>query len=134
MEPPLADDRPPVEKKRRLLWFAYLVCWTTALVTPIRDDSSWVVPSLADLDLKYLLAKTLHVGGYAVFAALSGWLRSPLRFRWWVMFILMSHPTLTELIQLYVPGRSGSLYDAALDLIGILLGLVLTRKWWIELT
>jgi VanZ family protein len=131
MEPPRADSFFATPRQRRLVWLAYLFCWTAALVTPIHDESSWVVVSF-NLDLKFIAAKALHVLGYGLLAALTGWLRSPLRIRWVLMFIVMSHPPLTELIQQFVPGRTGSLHDVGLDLVGIVLGLMLTRKWWSE--
>jgi hypothetical protein len=46
------------------------------------------------------------------------------------MGFLMAHGTITELIQLHVPGRSGSLHDVALDQLGITLGMLASWKWW----
>jgi VanZ family protein len=114
---------------RWLLWSAYAVCWTAALIVPIRDQHKWVVTEY-QIDLKFLVAKTLHVGCYALFAALTGWIRAPLRVRWLLMFVLMGHATLTEMIQENVPGRSGHLHDVAFDHLGIAIGILLTWKWW----
>ena len=60
-------------------------------------------------DFKFLIAKTLHVAAYAVLAGLSGWLRVPSRFRWILLFVIMAHAPATELLQLLVEGRTGSL-------------------------
>jgi VanZ family protein len=116
-------------RARFLIWLTYALCWTVALVAPIRDQTPWVVTSV-DIDLKYVLAKTAHVIGYALFAGLTGWLGVGRRIRWLMMFVLMSHATVTELIQEFVPGRHGSLYDVAFDHAGVALGLLLTWKWW----
>jgi VanZ like family len=116
-------------KARFQVWLTFAVCWTAALVAPIRDQTPWVVTSI-DIDLKYVVAKTVHVVGYALFTGLTGWLGVGMRFRWLLMFVLMSHATVTELIQEFVPGRSGSLHDVAFDHAGVALGLLLTWKWW----
>jgi len=118
-----------LRRSRLLLWWIYLIGWTTALVAPIRDQTAWVVTAI-NIDLKFLVAKTVHVVGYALFAALTGWLLVPLRARWLMMFLLMSHGTLTELIQEHVEGRNGNLHDVALDQLGIALGVLFTWRWW----
>ena len=118
-------------KTRLQVWWIYFLAWTAALIAPIRDQTPWVVTSI-QVDLKFLVAKTVHVGGYALFTILTGWLLVPLRERWLMMFLLMGHATLTELIQEHVPGRSGHLHDVAFDQLGITLGLIASWKWWRE--
>ena len=66
----------------------------------------------------------------ALFAGLTGWLSAPARYRCLLMFLLMAHATVTELIQLNVEGRTGTLQDVAFDQVGIALGTILTWKWW----
>ena len=129
MEPPTEDVSALAVRRRWLVWSAFAVCWTAALIAPIRDEHKWLITEW-QFDLKFLVAKTLHVGCYALFAMLTGWLRAPQRVRWLLIFILMGHATLTEMIQEHVPGRSGHLHDVAWDHLGIAIGLMLTWKWW----
>jgi hypothetical protein len=118
-------------RSRLLVWLIYVACWTTALVVPIPGQGEWHVSGF-EIDLKFLFAKTVHVSGYALLAGLAGWLRVPLRYRWLIMYVLMVHATLTEVIQdnMRSLGRTGSLYDVALDHVGIALGLILSWNWW----
>jgi len=128
MEQPRPGVFVPPRKIRWLVWLVYIACWTTALVMPVPSHGDWHV---INIDLKFLVAKTLHVSGYALLVGLTGWLRVPQRYRWLMMYLLMGHATLTEVIQDHV-GRNGSLYDVALDQVGIALGLLLTWRWWRE--
>ena len=66
-------------------------------------------------------------------AILTGWLRAPVTQRFLLMFLLMAHATVTELIQeatFEVAGRSGELHDVGFDHLGIALGVMLSWKWW----
>lgn len=82
---------------------------------------------------RIIVAKTVHVLVYTVFAMLSGWLRIDPRYRWLMMFFLMLHAWGSEMLQelLYpICFRGGSLIDVGLDVVGIVLGVGLTWKWW----
>jgi VanZ family protein len=114
---------------RWLLWAAYVAAWTTALLLPVPETGDWTVEELS-LDLKFLFAKSLHVAAYAVMAGLTGWLRAPSRYRPLLMLFLMAHGTVTELLQLYVSHRTGSLADVAFDNLGVALGVLGTWRWW----
>lgn len=127
VEPPGAVE----PRWRWLIWLAYTVAWTTALVVPVPDTPSWTVEEL-NIDLKFLVAKALHIGAYGLFAVLSGWLRVPVRYRWLLLFFVMAHGTATELIQLHVSSRTGCLEDVGFDQLGVGLGLLLSRRWWGE--
>lgn len=81
---------------------------------------------------RHLATKTAHVSCYALFAALSGWVRAPQQFRPLLMFFIMAHATSTELIQLTLAHRDGNLIDVGFDNAGILIGFLLTWKWWTE--
>jgi hypothetical protein len=118
-------------RSRFLVWIFYLAAWTTALVMPMGKSDGWHFEGI-EIDFKFVVAKTLHVGGYVLLAGLSGWLRVPLRYRWLLMFLVMGHATLTEMIQLKVEswGRTGLLEDVAIDNLGVALGTLLTWKWW----
>jgi VanZ family protein len=107
----------------------YFTGWTAALVMPINSPGEWHVSGI-HIDLKFLVAKTLHVSGYALLAGLAGWLRVPPRYRWVLMFVIMGHATMTEMIQEHVEGRTGNLHDVAYDHVGIALGTLLTWRWW----
>ena len=113
---------------RRVVWFAYLVLWTAALTTPQPAQAS---AATLPQEAQFPAAKALHVCAYAVLSALTGWQRfGPPRWRPLVLLALSAHACLTEVIQLYVPLRSGRWEDVALDHIGLYLGVVLAWRWW----
>ena len=116
---------------RVLIWIGYLALWTLALLLPAH-----LIDTLPGIEIlegrRFWVAKGLHVTAYAILAILSGWLRLPARFRLVLVFLLMGHPTVTELMQQLVPGRTGSLRDVALDQIGVTLGLLLSWNWWAQ--
>ena len=116
---------------RWIVWICYAAFWTTLLLLP--GDSfeplGWNEPSTQ----KMLISKTGHVGAYAVFAWITGWLRVPARYRWMLVFLLMVHGTVTELLQLYViENRHGQLEDVGLNNFGVLLGMIASWKWWTD--
>jgi VanZ family protein len=119
----------PAKKYRWLIWLAYVAAWSGALLAPIPQHLG---VRIHDVDLRFVLAKTLHVSAYAVLAVLSGWLRVPSRFRWMLALFLAGHATATEFLQQYLPPRIGAVNDIGLDLIGIALGCALSWKWWCE--
>jgi VanZ family protein len=109
------------------LWWLALAGWTALLVT---TQAAMVVATVVpDDDMRFWVAKTAHVCGYALLSVLVGNL--PVRFgyrvAWWLFLVL--HAGLTECIQLFVPGRTGSRRDVGLDLCGIMLGWVLLLAW-----
>ncbi len=115
------------------LWWLYVAAWTAGLLLPMPEHGTW---DLAEVEItrKFLFAKTLHVTAYAVMAGLTGWLRAPLRLRFFLMFFLMAHATLTEVLQysLEFIGRSGALFDVGLDHVGIGLGMLASWRWWTQ--
>jgi hypothetical protein len=118
---------------RWLVWGVYVIVWTSLLVMPGRAINDLSGNGISE-GLKYVLAKSLHVSAYAGMTLLCGWLGIPCRFRWLLMFFLMGHATLTEMIQYHVPalGRTGELNDVAFDQFGITLGWLLSWKWWVS--
>jgi VanZ family protein len=114
---------------RWVIWVTYVVVWTAILVMPTPDTGDWTVEELG-IDFKYLIGKSLHVGAYAMLAMLTGWLQVSARRRWLLLFFIMAHGTVTELVQLHIPSRSGSLKDVGFDHLGIGLGLLVSWKWW----
>ncbi len=115
---------------RWLIWIVYVAAWTTALLMPV-PETNWAIQGV-EIDLRYLFAKFVHISAYAVLAALSGWLRLPYRYRWLLVFFVMAHGTVTELIQDYTPHRTGALGDVGFDNLGVAIGLLLTWKWWAD--
>jgi VanZ family protein len=118
-----------MSRLRWLIWLAYVIVWTAGLLAPLPDTGSWEVEEL-QLDLKYLFGKSLHVAAYAVMTVLSAWLHVAPHRRWLLIFFLMAHASLTEVLQLYVANRSGQLTDVAFDHLGVAVGVVCTWKWW----
>lgn len=118
-----------MSKRRGLIWSMYTASWTAMLLLP--GQATEALASINELlqSRKFIVAKSLHILGYVTLALLSGWWRVPLRYRWLLMFFLMVHATVTELLQLLI-GRGGRLEDVGLDHLGILLGVGLTWKWW----
>jgi hypothetical protein len=115
---------------RWVIWWVYVVAWTVALVVPLQTGEGWHVEGLGGIDLKHIFSKSVHVSAYAVLTGLTGWLRAPMRYRLVLLFFVMVHAPVTELLQLHVANRTGNLEDVAFDHFGVALGLLLTWRWW----
>lgn len=109
---------------RWLVWVTVVVVWTVALLVPLPDTSGTV---LRHNDVKFWVGKSLHVGMYALLAALAGRLPLARRGRLLVLAFLAAHAVATESLQPLV-GRTGAAADVGLDLLGIILGVVLTWR------
>jgi VanZ family protein len=119
---------------RWLIWTFVIIAWTVALEAPVPIPESPGSGSSV-LTARMLFSKSLHVAAYAFLTVLSAWPRLPTRYRWLMMFFLMAHATATEVLQVALHewcGRGGSLWDVALDQIGILIGFVIGWKWWMR--
>jgi hypothetical protein len=114
---------------RWLVWLVYAGAWTTALLMPVPDVGNWTVGD-DKIDLRFLFSKFVHVSAYALLAALTGWLQVPARYRAPLLFVVMAHATVTELLQNVTPHRTGCLEDVGIDQFGIALGLLATWRWW----
>jgi len=118
---------------RWAVWLAFLVVWSVALLVP--DPIGFLLqhkPESLELthQTTFLMAKTLHVSAYAFAAILTGWLRAPGKWRWVLLAFWFVHAGATEVGQLFVPGRTGSIRDVALDHIGLLIGVAISWRWW----
>lgn len=118
---------------RWAIWLAFLVIWSTALLVP--DPIGFLLrhePQSLELPHRttFLMAKTLHVTAYGLAAILTGWLRAPGRWRWFLLGFWFVHAGATEVGQLFVPGRTGSVRDVALDHLGLSIGVALSWRWW----
>jgi hypothetical protein len=132
MKRPAEPSPWPALRYRRVIWFVYLGLWSVALLVPIPQGiSEQLHVQVGSFDLRFLVAKTIHVTAYAGLAILSGWLRVPCRYRWLLILFMAAHGALTEFIQKYVE-RGSSVRDVVLDLIGVTLGCLLTWKWWTD--
>jgi VanZ family protein len=102
------------------VWVLYLVVWTAALLRP---EPARVNTEVLPEQAQFPAAKALHVGSYALLAALACWL--PLRpGRRWLLFAALSlHAFGTEFLQRFVELRTGSLTDVGLDHVGLAVGL-----------
>jgi VanZ family protein len=117
------DSRP----RRWVIWLTYLAVWTIGLLLPLGDSSE-----LGELQqsLRFYVGKTLHIVGYAGLTALGGWLGVAFPRRLLVLFFVMTHAVLSEILQPLLSNRTGLLSDVCLDHLGIALGLLLTWNWW----
>jgi VanZ family protein len=112
---------------RWLLWLTFIAAWTTALLLP-NPTSTLTLGSVQTAPRG--VGKVIHVLAYAILTILAGWLHVPARFRWLGLFFIMAHAPATELLQDFVPPRTGRLGDVGLDHLGVAIGLVLSWKWW----
>lgn len=112
-------------------WIATLV-WTALLILPIN------APFFGDTEemrnwTRLILSKGAHLAIYAAWAFVTGWLQPRLKVRIFLLIFLMAHAVGTEWCQWLtrdILGRHGSLRDAALDQIGILLGVIAGYRYW----
>lgn len=103
-----------------------VIVWTVFLFAPIKPPP----PSdVVDPLWRQALQPLAHLISYAVLTILAGWVRVPMKHRLWLLFALCAHGILTELFQPNF-GREADVSDAALDMLGIFLGLLLARNWW----
>lgn len=124
---PDTEDTTTTITRRWAIWGVCVAGWTLALLTPWPVE---VAQELLPPPSEYPMGKVLHVCAYAFLTILSAWLgvRGPRR---WLLIVFLSlHGGLTEFFQTFIPLRTGSLFDVGLDHLGILLGLLLSWKWW----
>lgn len=119
----------PGHSIRWLVWIAFATAWTAALLSPQPVElAKRILPE----DSLFSSFKTAHITCYAMMAVLGGWLGVPPAGRWLLLFFLSSHAFGTEFLQQFVPGRTASFFDVFIDHVGLLIGLVLSRKWWMS--
>ncbi|MFL5328291.1 MAG: VanZ family protein [Gemmataceae bacterium] len=108
-------------------WLLTFGLWTFGLVMPGTWFGQVASFSVGDIGL----AKVLHFVMYASLAAFAGWL--PLKYRTRLLIalpLLSAHGAITEVIQLWVPARTGCVRDWVIDTAGILTGLLLALWRW----
>lgn len=103
---------------------ASLVLWTAALLDP-----NPVPPRLQPGEwLKFFLAKSLHVCGYFWCSMLGLLLFKSLTHRIIFTAFMVWHAITTEIIQSYIPTRTGTPHDVGFDCLGITLACLVV--WW----
>ena len=134
--PNMAPDKPRSVRptgKSRLTLVVLCVYWLTIFVLSHipkdRVPSGWTVSG-----------KTLHLGAYfvltlLVFANAQLILRTSLRSKktWLMIGVVVAYGALDEFLQLFIPGRHGSLLDWAVDVAACLLCvgvLLLAQRLW----
>ncbi len=119
---------------RWIIWSVFAVAWTLALELPGPPVENLPAGEFI-ASKRTLVAKSAHVAVYAIFTALSAWVHVAVRFRWLMMFFLMAHACGSELLQEVLQPicfRGGTLTDVGLDVVGIMVGVTLTWKWWVR--
>lgn len=113
---------------RWLLWFAYFLLLSAALLMP---HPARMANQLIDSDeTRFTASKSVHVTAYAVFAVLSSWLPLRTRQRWMMLAFLSVHACGTEYLQTFVPERGGAWQDVTLNHTGLYLGILVSWRWW----
>jgi VanZ family protein len=110
-----------------IIWVLLLAAWTVALLHPhpVDLDDDDLTP-----DVKFYVAKAVHVSAYALSAVLTAALPIDRRWRRVLLALLGLHAGATEWLQTFIPPRTGSLRDVLLDLLGLALGVIVTRRRW----
>ncbi|MBA4064604.1 MAG: hypothetical protein C0501_13000 [Isosphaera sp.] len=104
-----------------VVFFLFLGLWTWKLLhpVPVPEEVGRAIPG----HLKFAFAKGLHVGAYAFLTVLTAFLPVRRPYFWVAVLTLVVHGAGTEVGQLYVPNRHGSVRDVVLNWAGILVGL-----------
>jgi VanZ family protein len=108
------------------LWLLLLGGCTAALLSSRAPKLGAVIvpPSL-----RFAAAKAVHLTAYGSLAFGVCWLTSDRRLRWAVWAGLLAHGALTEVGQLFVEGRTGSVRDVFIDAAGLALGALAGTAW-----
>lgn len=115
---------------RWLVWSLYAAAWTAALLVPVPVKPDPANPESSNYF--FLFSKAVHIGAYAFFTILSAWLALVVGRRGLFLGILFAHGVGTEVLQYLLPtGRTGCWQDVLLDWSAVVLGVVLSWKWWL---
>ena len=107
------------------IWVVGLLIWTYLLVVPTWLLPPWLRATAASSVGGFRVQKLGHSGVYALLTAYPFLL--PVGRRHWKVTtaVMAAHGCATELIQTFVPTRSGELMDVAIDWFGVLIGLLI---------
>jgi VanZ family protein len=105
----------------------------------IRPLILWVFPNLSEervAAIHFLTRKLAHFSEYAVLGILSGRAFASsandfVRRRWFqaALLLILCYALLDEFHQSFVPSRTASIYDSAIDVAGGLTALLVFRAW-----
>ncbi|MFO0929787.1 MAG: VanZ family protein [Gemmataceae bacterium] len=107
-------------------WLATLAVFTYGLVMPMPPSDAPLLPP----EVQFVVQKGVHVGGYALLAALTACLPASRAVRLALLAFLAVHACGTEVAQSFTETRTGSVRDVGIDLVGVTLGTALTRRRW----
>jgi len=109
-----------------LIFAAFLIAWTIALLSPVPHQSAERV--LGSPFSVFMFGKGLHIAAYAFLTVLGGTVALFGRKWWWIVPGLILHGGLTEFFQQFV-GRTARVEDLGLDTIGIVIGALVVLGW-----
>ncbi len=128
-----------------LLWMALIWCASTRQFSALKTSQIlrplilWIFPDLSEsriAAIHLVIRKAGHFSEYAVMGLLAARAFSTsakefLQQHWWlVSFItLLAYALLDELHQSFVPERTASIYDSAIDVIGGITALFVYKLW-----
>lgn len=105
----------------------------------IRPLILWIFPNLSDervAAIHFLTRKVAHFSEYAVLGILSARAFSSstndfIKRHWFqvALLLIVCYALLDEFHQSFVPGRTASIYDSAIDVAGSLTALLVFRAW-----
>ena len=111
-----------------LVFIPMLLLWTWKLLDP-HPVPEQMQEFLSFWDwLPFLLAKCLHISGYAFLTVLALIWVPTWRGKIAAVVFMLLHGIGTEIGQTYVPNRVGSVKDVAIDSTGIFIG-VMAMRW-----
>jgi hypothetical protein len=120
----------------RWIWFVWaigLFVWTYLLVAPVNWLPPWLRFGGSGISKLLTWSRVGHASAYLILAAFVPFIHVGRRIQIALWCILSVHACATELIQAFVPSRSGSWIDVATDHVGIVagivMGLALARQW-----
>lgn len=110
------------------VWAGLFISWTGALLSPVPPEA---VKALGGSGNAFTFGKTLHVSVYMILAWMAAFLPLSRRHRWVALTALIVHTGVVEILQGFT-GRTPALRDVGLDLTGIAIGFLLTRRRWLS--
>lgn len=112
---------------RWVTWWLLLTALSWALLSP---QPPLVAEALLPENMTFTASKAVHVSSYAFLTTLVSWLPASRKQRVALWVVLALHAGLTEVGQMFVPGRYGCVADVFINLTGLSLGLALV--WWLS--
>lgn len=122
-------DAQPCQWKlaRWLAWFGFGLLSTSLLLTPMPTEVVKQTPLGAPFGM---WANVGHVLAYLCWTLLTALLPVTPRWRWAWLLAVFAHAFASEVLQGFVPTRHPDWQDIGWDLLGIGIGLALSRRRW----